>query len=203
MATSNKDALCQAWLKFTQWFLRRRFISFRCIFTFSLLYPLEKGCGLSFEQTWIHPKILCAEFGRNCPVVLEKQIFYIRQCISLFRNYLPVVKSVSLFFNELESPFTHGWFVPSMVEIGPVIPEKMKMWELRSLQTEGQTNGRRAIKKAYLNCQLRWAIKNQQQQNKHAHGPYCWTANLRNISWSETSLSKTMIMHACWFQEEK
>ena len=31
---------------------------------------------------------------------------------------------MALYLNKLESPFTQGYFVPSLVEIGPVVLEK-------------------------------------------------------------------------------
>jgi hypothetical protein len=43
---SPKDDLGQVWLKLAQWFWRRRFFCiFQCIFTFSLLSPLEMTNG--------------------------------------------------------------------------------------------------------------------------------------------------------------
>ena len=42
---------------------------------------------------------------------------------SLFRNYLPL--------EQTWIPFTQGCFVPSLIEIGPVVLEKkMKMWKV-------------------------------------------------------------------------
>jgi hypothetical protein len=49
-----KYNLYQVWLILACWFWRRRFfITFQCIFTLSLLYPLGKGVSPSFEQIWI------------------------------------------------------------------------------------------------------------------------------------------------------
>ena len=42
-------------------------------------------------------------------------------------------------FEQTWFPFTQGCFVPSLVEIGPVVLEK----KMKSLQTDGQTVGRR------------------------------------------------------------
>ena len=52
----------------------------------------------------------------------EKKIFK-------FLNYLPLEKGVALHLNRAgDSRFTHGCFVPSLVEIDPVVQEnKMKM----------------------------------------------------------------------------
>ena len=47
---------------------------------------------------------------------------------SLFRNYLPLEKGMALHLNKTWIPFTQGYFVQSLVEIGPVVLEKkMKM----------------------------------------------------------------------------
>ena len=65
----------------------------------------QKGRGPSFEHTWIPYNQGCfvpslEEIG---PVVLEKKIFKISQCISLFRNYLPLEKGGAFHLNKLES----------------------------------------------------------------------------------------------------
>ena len=52
-SSSLKEALCQVWLKLTQWF-RRRFLNF--VNVLSLFFnnlPLEKRWSPSFEQIWI------------------------------------------------------------------------------------------------------------------------------------------------------
>ena len=74
---------------------------------------------------------------------------------SLFRNYLPLGPS----FEQTWIPFTQGYFVPSLVEIGPVVLEKkMKMWKVyRQTRTDRQTDGRR--KTAHLSFLLWWAKK--------------------------------------------
>ena len=43
--SSTQWCICQVWLKFTQWFCRRRFLS--AINVFSLLFPLGKRDGIS------------------------------------------------------------------------------------------------------------------------------------------------------------
>ena len=50
---SPKDALRQIWLKFAQWFWRRRFLNFVNVFSLSLFSLLGKGRAPSFEQGWI------------------------------------------------------------------------------------------------------------------------------------------------------
>ena len=72
-----------------------------------------------------------------------------------FRYYLPLEKGVAIHFNKLESP-TQGCFVPSLVEIGPVVLEKKSRIGKVYRQTDGQTDdGRQAIRKDHLSFQLR------------------------------------------------
>ena len=71
-------------------------------------------------------------------------------------------------FEQTWIPFTQGCFVPSLVEIGPVVlKKKMKMWKVyrqtdgRDRQTDGQIDdGRQVIRKAHLSFQLRRAKNN-------------------------------------------
>ena len=67
-------------VEISQVVLKKIFKFIRCIFAISLLSPLWKGHGSSFEATWI--------------------------------------------------PFTQGCLMPSLVEIGLVILEKLKMWKV-------------------------------------------------------------------------
>ena len=57
-------------------------------------------------------------------------------------------------FVKIKVLITQGWFVVSLVEIDPVIPEKkINMWKVYRHTDDGQ----QAIKKAHLSFQLRWA----------------------------------------------
>ena len=48
---SSKDALCQVWLNFAQWFWRRRFLNFVNVFSLFRNYlPLEKGGALHLNK---------------------------------------------------------------------------------------------------------------------------------------------------------
>ena len=76
---SPKASLWQVWFKLVQWFLRRRFFKFcQCTFAISLISPLGKGQGPSFEQT---------PFTQGCivPSLVEidtwEDFFKVRQCI--------------------------------------------------------------------------------------------------------------------------
>ena len=85
----------------------------------------------------------------------RRRFFNFVNVFSLFSNYLPLEKGGTLHLNKLQSPP-----LKSLVEIGPVVLEKMmKMWNVYR-QTDGQTDdGQKVIRKAHLNFQLRWAKK--------------------------------------------
>ena len=84
-----KDTLCKVWLKLAQWFWRRRFLNFIDIFSlFPNYLPLEKVGALHFNNLKSpSPKddkvLSLVDTG---PLVMEKKIFKIRQCI--FRNFV-------------------------------------------------------------------------------------------------------------------
>ena len=83
-----QDALCQVKLKLAHLFYRR------CIFAILLLsrFGLRHDINWTpFTQWCIVPNLV--EIGL---LVLEKKILKFCQCISLFRNYLPLEKGVAL-----------------------------------------------------------------------------------------------------------
>ena len=66
----------------------------------------------------------CASFGWNWPGGSgEEDSLNLVNVFSLFGNYLPLELGGALHLNKLES-FTQGCFVPSLVDIGPVVLEK-------------------------------------------------------------------------------
>ena len=91
----------------------------------------------------LHPGILCASLVEIGPVVLEKKIFKSCQCIFTISLLSPLWEGRGPSFEHTWIPFTQGYFVPSLVEIGPVVLEKkMKMWKVHR-QTDGRTDRRR------------------------------------------------------------
>ena len=102
------------------------------------------------EQTWIPFTNSAVEIG---PLFLEKKFLNFVNVFLLFLYHLPFRKKVAPSFEETWIPFTQGCFVPSFVEIGPVVLEKkMKMWKVYR-----RTDGRQVIRKAHLSFQPRWA----------------------------------------------
>ena len=117
----------------------------------------------SFEQTWspytrgyFVPNLV--EIG---PVVLDRKIFKSYQFIFIISRFCPLWEGRSpLFKKKTWVPFTKGYFVPSLVEIGLGEEEE----NVNRLQTDRQTDdGRRWSEK------LTWAFSSgelKQQRNE-------------------------------------
>ena len=74
---------------------------------------------IPFTQEYIVPSLV--EIG---PVVLEKKIFKVHQCIFAISLLSPVGKGHGPSFEQTGILITQGCFVPSLVEIGPVVLKK-------------------------------------------------------------------------------
>jgi hypothetical protein len=95
-------------------------------FTFLWLSSLWRGPGPLFEQIWIPftqgifvPSLI--DFGL---LFLEKKIFKNFQRIFTLSLLSPLGDGLSPSFEQNLIPSFQGWFVPSLVKIGPVILEK-------------------------------------------------------------------------------
>ena len=102
-----------------------------CNFVF--IVPWKKGSALHLNT--LHPSTICAKkwsLVEICPMVLEENIFQFRQ------SFFPAILKLSLLeegqgpsYEWIFIPFTQWCFVPSLVEIGPVVLEKkMNMWKV-------------------------------------------------------------------------
>ena len=151
----------QTWIPFTQGcfvpslveigsvVLEKKIFEFRqCILVIALLSPLGEGWGPSFEQTWIpfNQGYFVPSLVKIGPVVLEKKIFKSCQFFFINSQLSPLLVGRGPSFEQTWIPFNQEYFVPSLVEIGPVVLEKkMKMWKVyRQMdgQTDRQTDGR-------------------------------------------------------------
>ena len=100
--------------------------------------------GSWFEQTWISSisESFHINFSFPGPVVLEKKIFKWHHPIFAFLWLSPLWRRPGHSFEQTWIPFTQGWFVPSLVEFGPVVLEKKsKMWKVNR-QMDRRTDGR-------------------------------------------------------------
>ena len=122
---SSKDALCQVWSKLAQKFFKRflNFINVFSLFCNYMYLSMEKGGVWSKLARWFWARFL-----------------NFINVFSLFLLLSPLGKGWGPSFVQTWIPFTQGYFVPSLVEISPVVLEKMKMWRVY-IQTDGQTDG--------------------------------------------------------------
>ena len=125
--------LKKIWITFTQGYFLPNFgwnwssgsgIEDFLILLFLNYLPLE--IDTSFQETWIHFIQGCmvpglVEIG---PVLLEKKILNFANVLLLFLNYLPLQIEQGSSFEHTWIPFTKGCIVPSLVRIGPFVPEK-------------------------------------------------------------------------------
>ena len=92
--------------------------------------------------------------GETVPVVLEENILNFVNVFSIFPYYLPWKRHGPL-FEQTWISITQGCFGTIFVEIGPACDPGEEDENVKSLQTDEQSDGRRAIKKAHLIFQLR------------------------------------------------
>ena len=106
----------------------------------------------------LHPRILCAKFGWNWPCGSGEEDFLIS---SIYFRYIIIIsprKRARPFIWKTWIPFTQGYFVRSLVEIGPVVlGKKMKMWKVNR-RTDRQT--KRWLEK------LTWAFSSGELKKK-------------------------------------
>ena len=126
---TESDALCQVWLKMSQWFWRRRLQNvFNNVFLLFCNYlHLKKGVTLYFiwkKLNHLHPGRFVSILVENGSVLLEKNIFKSSQCIFTISQLYPLWERCGPSFKQTWIPFTQGCYVPSLIEIGPLVLEK-------------------------------------------------------------------------------
>ena len=89
-----------------------------------------------------HPRMLCAKFGSNWSIGSEGEVFKKISYIFAVSLLFPLGKWLGLSFVQTWIHFTQRYVVPSLVEIGPVVPEKkinMKSLQKSERQSEKLT----------------------------------------------------------------
>ena len=128
----------------------------QCIFAISKLslnyLLLDKGGALLWNKR--ASTSLKDAFGWNGLSCFGEEDFQISMYFHYFITIFPW-KRAGPFIWSTWIPFTHGCFVPSLVEIGSVVLQKMKMWKVYK-KTDRQTD-RQTTRKAHVSFQLRWA----------------------------------------------
>jgi hypothetical protein len=117
-----KNDLYQVWLKLACWFWRKNFFNKNICIKYGFLY-----CGPSWPTATMMWTILNLHYQVNMSqtyfysVVLEK--IFIMTPIP-FLQLSPLWKGHGPSFEEFRIPFTHGWFMPCLIEISLLVPEK-------------------------------------------------------------------------------
>jgi hypothetical protein len=83
--------------------------------------PLFEQFKIPFHQGWYMPSLI--EIG----LLVLKKIFKHFQCIFTLLWLSPLGDGQSPLFEQFRIPSSQGWFMPSLVKIGPVVLEKSKM----------------------------------------------------------------------------
>ena len=130
---SSKETLCQVWLKLAQWFFRRRFFYFVSLYFgyFLIISPWKSAWPFILTNLNLpYPRMLCASFGWNwsgCSGEEDFQFFV--NVFSLFRNYLPFEKGVTLHLNKLVYPLPKDTLCQVCLKLA------LCFWRIRFLNT--------------------------------------------------------------------
>ena len=95
--------------------------------------------------------------------------------------------------NKLESPFTQECFVPSLVEIGPVVLEKMKMWKVYDNNNDDNDDDEKADK--FWSEKLTWSIGSVELKINNYFNPSMglirrwWTTIILSQMWQNISVT--------------
>ena len=150
---SSKDDFCQVWLKLAQWFWRTNFFNFVNVFSLFLCYlPLEKsGPFIWTNLNPLHLSMLCAKFDWKWPSGFGEDFLN----LSMYFCYIVIISPWKGWALSYEH---QGCFLPSLVEIGPVVLEKkMKMWKVYD-NNDNDDDGQR-INFDQKSLRLMWAKK--------------------------------------------
>ena len=122
---------------------------------FVIISPLKRICPFIWTN-WnsLHPRMICTKFDWNWPSGSGEDFLKFFSVFLLFHYYLPLEKSVSLHLNKLESPCPKDDLCQVWLKLAQWFWRSQKC---ESLQTDRKTDGQRAIRKAHLSFQSRWA----------------------------------------------
>ena len=112
------------WVEIGQVVLEKIFKFRQCISLYHNYVPLEKGGALNKLESPLPKDALCQVWLKLAQWFWRKRLWNFVNVFSLFRNNLPIEKSATLHFKTC-IPFTLRCFVPSLVEIGPVVLKKI------------------------------------------------------------------------------
>ena len=116
---SPKDALCQVWLKLAQWFRRGRFLNFVNVFSLFRNYLHFEKVGALHLKKLEYSSLkdsLCKVWLKLAQWFWRGRFFKFIQCISLFRNYLPLENCRALPLYKVDPLYSRmlctkfGWY---------------------------------------------------------------------------------------------
>ena len=123
--------------------------------------PLEKSGALHLNKLeFPSPRIaMCQDWLKLATWFSTRRFLNFVNVLSLFCVIISTWKKVGPSFDKIWIPFTRECFVPSLVEISPVILEKkMKMWKVYDNYNDNDDDkGQIVIRKAQLSLRFRWA----------------------------------------------
>ena len=132
---------------------------------FIMISPLKRaGPFIWTKLNTLHPRMHCCKFWLKLAQWFWRRFFKFRQCILLFRNYLPWEKASALQLNKLESPSPKNTLCQVWLKLAQWFwRRRWKCEKFTTMQTTTRTtttitdNGHILIRKAHLSLLLRWA----------------------------------------------
>ena len=123
-----------------------------------IIFPWKKSVALHLNKLYspLPKDALCQAWLKLVSGSGEEDFFFLIS--STHFRYLPSENGVVL--NLMFIPCSQGCFVPSLVEIDPVVLEKMKIWKVYWRTDDGQ----HAIRKVHLSFQL-WGADKFRKRN--------------------------------------
>ena len=123
---------------------------------------IGNGCGLSFEQTWIHiPKgCFASRMVYISTAVLGKNIFIFRRCIFAILQLFPLQKDMAPHLSNLESTSLENALCQVWLKFDQWFCRRRWNWENFTTTTTTTTttdNGHILIRNVHFSLRLRWA----------------------------------------------
>ena len=111
-----------------------------CFCYFIIISPWKGVPFICTNLNSLHTRLLCAKFGWNWSSYSgEEDLSNFVNVFSLF-VLSSLEKGSGHSFEQTWIPFIQGWFVLSLVEIGPVVLKK-KIKNVKTLRTDSRTTG--------------------------------------------------------------
>ena len=123
----SQECFVPVWFKYPRRFFKISLMYFRY---FIIISPWKRVRPFIWANLNLrHPRILCAKFGENWLSGSGEGDFHSFVIICSWKGSGPSLEQIWI-------PGTQAWFVPSLVEIGPVVLiRKKKMWKITTKTT--------------------------------------------------------------------